>query len=117
MADKTILDRKMMLLRVDGEIDILRQVIEAFFETYPDQLGEIRALLLKEEGEQASRVAHSLKGSIQTFFKGPLATLVFNTESAARDGNHADALESLNALELEFQACKTLLEDLRDYLE
>ena len=105
-----------MLQRVDGEIEILQEVITAFFDTYPGQLETIHEALCAENYAEAERSAHALKGSLQIFFKGEVIRLVYETEIAARACNQSEAIKSLLDLQTELAAIGPLLDDLKEYL-
>lgn len=110
------LDRKVMLQRVDGEIEILQEVIAVFFDTYPEQLETIREALCAENFAEAERSAHALKGSLQIFFKGEVIRLAYETEIAARASAQSDALNRLLELRNELSAIRPLLDELKEYL-
>lgn len=113
----TTLDRVAMLRRVDGDPDILRSLVEIFFDSYPAQLQELELAVRSGNLEDAERIAHSLKGSLQLFFKGELPMATFALEDASRSGVATLAQEKLATLNLAFINAEPCLAELREYLE
>jgi HPt (histidine-containing phosphotransfer) domain-containing protein len=61
------------LARMDGDLDLLKELIRIFLDDYPRLLDEIRSALEKGDGNRLERAAHALKGSVGNF--GAKATL------------------------------------------
>jgi CheY-like chemotaxis protein len=59
-----VLDAAAVLRRVDGDLELLREVIELFREDSPRLLAEIRAALADKDAVRLKKAAHTLKGSV-----------------------------------------------------
>ena len=106
-----------MLRRVDGDPEILRSLIELFFKTYPVDLQSIENSIASEAFADAERVAHSLKGSLQIFFKGALPLAAYAVEEACRTAEVSLARMKVAELRESFASAQSCLDDLREYLE
>ena len=67
--DKTedVFDRERTLASVDGDMELLREVVGLFLEEYPKTLAEIRDAIDEGDPHRLNRAAHSLKGSVGNF--------------------------------------------------
>ncbi len=116
MNEPTYIDRVSLLRRVDGDTELLIELIEIFFTSYPQQISALEEALQNREYLEAEHTAHSLKGALQTFFKGALPAKALACEYAAAQGN-ADNLEVCIAeLKVELLNAQSVFEELREYL-
>lgn len=90
-ADLPLLDEQGMLERVDGNRDLLREVVDLFLDAYPRQREELRAAIRRGDAGEVARVAHTIKGSVAFFSAGPAVELARGLE---RMGHHADLAEA-----------------------
>ena len=60
-------DRERTLASVDGDMDLLREVVGMFLEDYPKTMVEIRDAIHGGDPHRLNRAAHALKGSVGNF--------------------------------------------------
>ena len=102
IAVEGVFDRDDVLARLDGNEEMLQQVIEVFQNEAAQQLAAIRAAAQSGDAHALDRAAHSLKGSL-AFFAAPAAVApAVRLEAMGRSGDLAEARETLADLEREF---------------
>jgi len=94
---------------VNGDRELLKDVVEAFLEESPRQLSEIRQALDVEDFELLRRAAHTLKGSMRIFGAHVANEHAMRLESMGRDHTLDDATEALAVLERELARLTPIL--------
>jgi CheY-like chemotaxis protein len=69
---RTVFDREAALRRVDGDGDLLRELVALFLADWPRALTALREALAVEDAAALTRTAHALKGAVGSL--GALAT-------------------------------------------
>lgn len=96
-----VLDREDLLARVDGDLALLTELAELFFENLPERLEETRAAIEAGDCERLARCAHALKGSTSNL-SAPLALeAARELERLALDEARAELESAYATLELE----------------
>ncbi|HMA37007.1 MAG TPA: response regulator, partial [Chloroflexia bacterium] len=110
--DEDVLANLRRDLQVEGEADIVQELIGLFVEGTPPLLVAMRDALAAGNAEQLQRAAHNLKGSSSNLGARPLADYCARLEKSGRSGalDGADAI--LAELEEEFaRVCRALAVD------
>ena len=93
-----------------GKPDLVRDVIDVFFEDAPAMLTRIGDAAGMRDAAAIGAAAHALKGSVAMFSKGPAYDAARHLEQLGRSG----ALDGLDAARTEVEtSVKQLLEELR----
>jgi two-component system, sensor histidine kinase and response regulator len=100
------------LARANGKPQLLRKMMLSFRDQYKGAAGELQQQIAEGKTEEASRLAHSLKGVAGTLEAKELASTAANIEQALREGL-MDGMEGLiktmeGALEPAIAAAGTL---------
>jgi CheY-like chemotaxis protein len=107
------LDSEKLLKRVDGDRELLGELIELFLTECPNLTGAIRSAVAVKDGEQLRIAAHTLKGSVGVF----VATTAYDTaarlEELGRDQKWAEVEPTLNKLESAIRDLQAALVELR----
>jgi PAS domain S-box-containing protein len=74
------------LARTNGKPQLLRRLFLSFRDQYQDAASELRAQIAAGNTEEASRLAHTLKGVAATLEAKELASTAANIEHALREG-------------------------------
>ena len=82
------------LARANGKPQLLRKMLLSFRDQYKDAAGELREQIAAGKTEEASRLAHTLKGVAATLEAKELTSTAANIEHALREGL-MDGLEGL----------------------
>jgi signal transduction histidine kinase/DNA-binding response OmpR family regulator len=92
-------DREAILRRLDGNEELLRELVDLFLEEAPRRLGQIRSAVALGDGNVLQAAAHSLKGSVGNFGVTAAFEAARRLEEVVRTGDLADAAAALPLLE------------------
>jgi HPt (histidine-containing phosphotransfer) domain-containing protein len=106
-------DREAIFALVEGDMELLGELVELFLDNYPSQLLEIREGIDGSDPGRIKEAAHSLKGSIGNFNATTAIELATALELMGRNGDLSFASQKLTALEVEMGQIKTALTALR----
>ena len=99
MDANEIFDRAALLERVEGDEELLAEMIQLYVEDAPRTLETMRRALLQGNLPDLERAAHSFKGSSANLAANPAAEAAQRLEQDARRGDKTAAETSLAALE------------------
>ncbi|HHL40196.1 MAG TPA: response regulator [Deltaproteobacteria bacterium] len=94
-----VLDREAAMERVEGDMELLREVIGLFVEDYPGLLDELREAVAAGDGGRIERAAHRLKGSVDNLGAVAAVEAAARLEAMGREGRLEEAGRALEALE------------------
>jgi two-component system, sensor histidine kinase and response regulator len=97
-------DRAKALERLDGDEDLLQEVIRIFLKAAPKLLQQIRQAIAKGDAAVVERNAHSLKGELGYFGLASISQKARELEETARTSELSRAAELLSELEPEISA-------------
>jgi len=83
------LDRREALQRVEGNLELLAEMVGLFVDEYPSVTGAIEAGLAEGDLEMVASAAHQLKGNLATFAARESAAAAATLEAVARSGDAA----------------------------
>jgi HPt (histidine-containing phosphotransfer) domain-containing protein len=104
----------MILDRVGGDEDLLREITAIFVEEYPQLLQEIEAAIRDRSAVRLERAAHTLKGSVSNFGAQAATEAAYRLETLGRQGKLEQAEEALPDLLSEFVQLESALHQLLD---
>jgi CheY-like chemotaxis protein len=113
LDDSAAIDWGEVLAAVQGNRTLLKELAVIFLEEYPGLLVQARQGLTGGDAASLQRAAHTLKGSVRQFGATSVCEQCDHLEKAARNGDPADTLRTLVALEAELQ---TLGQSLQRFL-
>src|SRR5579862_3346593 len=93
------IDRVSLLERVEGDQDLLTEMIHLFQEDAPNLLVKMRDALQRGDMALLERSAHSLKGAVSNFSAKAAADAALHLENDARNKDAKSAKESLLEVE------------------
>ena len=102
------------LKRLGGDANLLREIIQLFFEDSPELLEPSWTIGCCGKGAETERAAHSLRGLASNFDARRAASAAADIESLARAGRLRDIADQLPILEHEL---KLVRRDLQIYLQ
>lgn len=106
------IDRAMILDRVGGDEDLLREITVIFLEEYPSLILEIESAVTCVDAKRLERAAHSLKGSVANFGARGATQAAYRLETLGRRGELAEVGPAFEDLVAEFLRLQPALEDL-----
>jgi HPt (histidine-containing phosphotransfer) domain-containing protein len=83
--EQPLFDHAALLARVDGDEELLRELIDLFLEDCPRLLTAIREAIARQDRDLLKRAAHTLKGSVGNFGAKAVCELAQKLESLAPD--------------------------------
>jgi PAS domain S-box-containing protein len=104
-----VLDEALLMSRVDGDLELLKDLVDLFLEDCPRLLDEIRVALDQKDAGTAERSAHSLKGSTGNLAAKLASEAALKLESVARAGDWVRAEDALRELESQLGRLKSAL--------
>jgi signal transduction histidine kinase/CheY-like chemotaxis protein len=109
---KRVLDEESLMERVEGDLPLLREMVQAFRSDAFGTLEKIRRAVADKNAEALQGRAHALKGSAATL-AGPLAVAAaLKLENLAKEGNFKHAREAYQALAREIKRLDRSLDSL-----
>ena len=107
-----ILDKALALERVEGNADLLKDLVDMFNADWPQIMTDIRTAITAGECQKLQRAAHTLKGMVGIFHAQPAFDAAYVLEQMGHDGECSGAKEALVALEREIVHLPLALEQL-----
>jgi PAS domain S-box-containing protein len=98
-ADPVALDLAVALKRVDGDLDLLKELAGIFLDECPQRMAEIRQAIRQRDLAKLQREAHGLKGSVGTFGAQETFEAALRLESVGRGEDWGHVEEAWAALE------------------
>ncbi len=94
-----LFDPGVVLKRVDGDRDLLKEIAGLFFDSTPALLTEIGNAITRGDSNALERASHTLKGSVGNFGVRHAFDLAFALEQMGRNGDFARAREIFEQLQ------------------
>jgi PAS domain S-box-containing protein len=113
-ADEVPVDRAAALKRVDGDAELLSEIVDLFLADVEPLTEDIRAAVAARDATRIMRSSHRLKGSVATLAAKPAADAALRLEIMGRGSDLADADAAFAALEFEL---KRLVPALRAFVQ
>ncbi len=112
MSDPTptaVIDEAALLERFEGDRDLLREIVQLFFDDCPRRLADIHNALAGGNREALERAAHSIKGSVGNFAAPAAMEAALRLEMIGRSGDLSGAADACARLEQEIDQLKSAL--------
>src|SRR6266849_2996371 len=110
-APDGVLDGTALLAQVEGDTELLAELVMIFLQDCPRLVGAVREAVARGDARALERAAHTLKGTVSNFAAPAATAAALRLEQMGREGNLAQAGEACAALEAEIERLKPLLED------
>ncbi|HET6327248.1 MAG TPA: Hpt domain-containing protein, partial [Planctomycetaceae bacterium] len=102
-GERPVFDRQMALERINGEEQLLDEVIQLFLSDAPSRLAEVRASLEQGDPKRLQIAAHSLKGAAGYVGADRTAAQALKLEELGQKGDLTPALNEFRQLESEIE--------------
>ncbi len=113
-SSASVADWPFALQAVQHDQDLLRIIVEAFLEEYPQLLDRVRQAIVQQAAANLSAAAHALKGSMRNFGDTPAYRETYRLETLGREGSVKGAQRVLAAVE---SGLDRLVPELQQFLE
>lgn len=104
-----VIDRTETLERVDGDTELLTELIDIFQEHSMLMISEIQSAVSREDAVRLRESAHSLKGSVGNFGAAKAYTAAARLEAIGERGDLSGAGLAFGVLEIEVQRVRNAL--------
>jgi HPt (histidine-containing phosphotransfer) domain-containing protein len=91
-----------LLVRVDNDRDLLRELIEIFKVEYPTLLQQLQEHVVRRDMKSVERVCHGMRGMLSSLSANRAAATTARLEQMGRDGDSAGLNDALVVLEQEY---------------
>jgi CheY-like chemotaxis protein len=108
-----VLDSAATLSRVEGDTELLAEMVRLFLEDCPRLISAVREALTRRDPQALQRAAHTLKGSVANFAAQSAFEAALRLEMMGRQGDLREAEEAYVALQQEIERLEPALADLR----
>lgn len=98
-----ILDKDEVMERVDGDIELLMDMVELFIADCPKLMSNIKNAIIQKDCNELKRGAHTLKGSVSNFSANYVYEIALELEVMGRNNDMSDAEEAYTNLEREIE--------------
>jgi two-component system sensor histidine kinase/response regulator len=106
---ETLADREKALSVVEGDCELLGELIGLFLDDYPRILSELRSAIQESDATGVKRAAHTLKGALMNFGASSAAEVALELETIGKSGNVFEAEPLSITLESRIEALKPVL--------
>ena len=96
-----VFDKQFILDRVEGDRELLQDILGLFSDSTPGALATIREALARHDGPAIEHAAHKLKGAVSNFGATPSVKAARRLEQLGHDGDFDAAEETYADLERE----------------
>ncbi len=109
-----ILNLTEALERVEGDLDLLKELVDLFLEEVPTMMGEIESAITAGDPAALQHAAHTLKGSVSNFSAPGAITASFALEKMGRQQDLATAASAFASLKQELEHLIPVLLSVKD---
>jgi two-component system sensor histidine kinase/response regulator len=102
-TDEAACSRDVALAQVDGDADLLAEVVDLFLEDHPRLISQIHQAAARGDSYVVQRAAHTLKGSLAIFAARSAVEAALKLEIIGREGNLLDVEKACASLEHEIR--------------
>jgi two-component system, sensor histidine kinase and response regulator len=104
-----VFDREEALARVEGDEQLLQELVEIFLADAPRYLTELRHTLTIGDTASLARVAHTIKGAVANLGAYVVCGAALQLEQRAQSGDAAQMAEACATLEIELGRLTAML--------
>jgi two-component system sensor histidine kinase/response regulator len=110
----SVFDQNVALARVEGDRELLQEIIGLFFDETPGLLSAIQESIARRDTKALERAAHTLKGSVSNFDMKSVYDAALRLEAIGRNGDFANAEAAYADLEQKVAHLKVVLATLKE---
>ncbi|MBI3408993.1 MAG: response regulator [Planctomycetes bacterium] len=108
-TERPLLDRDALLAQVEGDVDLLRELVDMFHDERPRLTEQLRTALAQGEAMAVHKAAHTLKGAVSNFAAQAAREMAQTLENMGRANDLSGAGDVYEALALELEQVEEAL--------
>jgi signal transduction histidine kinase/CheY-like chemotaxis protein/HPt (histidine-containing phosphotransfer) domain-containing protein len=108
-AQPLVFDRAGIMARIDGDEELLRDLLDAFIEGVQKDIAGLKAALAENRGQDARRHAHSINGAAGNIGAAALREIANDLEQQLKAGISAQAPDLLTEVERCFAEFRSIM--------
>lgn len=108
-SEVLVFDRAGALGRMDGDEDLLQEIIAVFLADVPDRMQDLQQMLTATEASGVERIAHGIKGAAANVGAEATRAVAAEVEQLGRAGDLQQAAAAITRLEQEVERLRTQL--------
>jgi CheY-like chemotaxis protein len=112
LGSSEVFDKAELVDRLEGDQDLLRELIEAFLAEADPLVQQVSEAVAKRDASDLHRAAHKLKGTVSTLGGKSATRVAMALETMGRSGELKDSEAALEQLRREMAALKKCLAEL-----
>ena len=109
---KKVMDVSLVLARLEGDMQLLKDMVGLFLEDYPRLLSEVQEAIAHGDSQALARAAHAVKGSVANFAARDAFDAALALETIGRDGDMARAEHTYAVMERKVKRLSSALASL-----
>jgi len=91
VTPSSVMDLNAAMSNMDGDAELLREILEIFLETADDQIAGLRGAIAAGDVQTVAIDSHGMKGGASNFCAGAFVKSALALEMLAKDGSLAGA--------------------------
>ncbi len=107
---ESILNLSVAMTNLDGDAELLQEIMDIFLETADDQLLDIQNCIEAEDIKGVAVQSHGMKGGASNFCAKKFVGSALQLEIKAKEGNLDGAQELLDGMKAAFEELKEVAE-------
>ena len=105
------IDLTLALKATDGDVELLKDVIETFLEEYPVLLAQLEPAILAGDRVVVQRASHTIKGTLRLFGDVPAKGFAECLETMGQSGDLKHAPKTVDSLKVALASLRKQLMD------
>jgi HPt (histidine-containing phosphotransfer) domain-containing protein len=103
MQMDTVIDRAALLATVEGDMELVKELVELFLADYPNRLAGLREAMTARDATALARGAHTLKGAVGNLAAHAASAAALCLEQLARTDDLSQVAAAYTTLESEIE--------------
>jgi HPt (histidine-containing phosphotransfer) domain-containing protein len=103
LVEELVFDTDALMERVEGDQELLRELLALFFQEYPKLLEEISHAMEYRRAEQVERLSHSLKSALLNLSGKRAADAAYQVERSGRSADFQEIAAAFPRLQEELR--------------
>jgi len=117
MKIEDVINRKELAERLDGDMELYRELAELFIEDSQKLMNNIMGAIKEKDADKLRKYAHTIKGSVSNFSAQAAYDAAFELENMGRNSEMDKAEQAFEALKDKIQQAREAMQMLMEEKE